>query len=51
MNRIESTNTTTELKDSFKKERKEMLLSLSKSYENQMNNHPENLYYNFKKIL
>ena len=42
MNRLQSTNTTSELKDSFKKERREMLLSLSKNYENQMNNYNSN---------
>ena len=48
MNRLESTNTTSELKDNFKKERKEMLQSLSKNYQNQMNNSPENIPQHFE---
>jgi hypothetical protein len=42
MNRLESKNTTKELKDNFKQERNN-LISLSKNYDNQMNNYGNNL--------
>ena len=41
MNRLESKNTTKELKDTFKQERNN-LISLSKNYSSQMNNYGDN---------